>query len=138
MSLRELLKKAAEEGAQKLPREVVQTPELAEYGVTEITLQALTGKQRDAWESSLVVGKGKGRRISTNNVRARLVVTSAIEEDGTRAMKDDDAGWLGNLRVDVLNRLYEAAQRLSGVTDEDVEELGKSSGVEDGSDSSST
>jgi hypothetical protein len=138
MSLKDLLKKAAEAGAPHLPRETVKTPELVEFGVEEITLQGLTGKQRDAWEGSLIVQKGNRRRVNTANVRARLVVACAIEPGRDRALTDEDAGWLGNIRVDVLNRLYEAAQRLSGVTDEDVEELGKSSGVEDGSVSSST
>jgi hypothetical protein len=138
MSLKDALRKAVEAGASNLPRETVQTPELAEYGLTEITLQGMTGKQRDAWEGSLIVQKGNGkRRVNTANVRARLVVASAIEPDGSRAFTDEDAGWVGNLRVDVLTRLYEAAQRLSGVSDEDVDELGKSSAAADGSASSS-
>lgn len=133
MSLKDALRKAAQAGAPSLPREVVQTPELAEYGITSITLQGMTGRERDAWEAALIVGKGRHRRVSTTNIRARLVAASAVEEDGSRAMEDADAEWLGELRVDVLTRLFTVAQKLSGVSDEDVDELGKSSAPVDGS-----
>ncbi len=127
---RDALKAAADA---PLPRETVHVPEL---GGT-VTLQGMGGRQRDAWERSLVVGKGRRRDVNTDNIRARLVCQCALADDGSRLLTDEDAEWLGKLRVDVLNRLYSAAQKLCGVTDEDVEELKKSFGTAAGTDSPS-
>jgi len=118
----------------RLPREVLQIPELG----GEVIIQGLTGTERDAWEASLVRGKGLRRTINTENVRARLAVRCLVDESGTRLFTDADAAALGNLRVDVLQRIFSVAQKLSGVSDEDVDELGRSSGMADGSGSSSS
>jgi hypothetical protein len=108
-----------------LPREIVAAPELG-AGV-EVIVQGMSGAQRDQWEASLIVGKGRKRDVSTANIRAKLVAQCCVSEDGRRLFSDEDAEELGRIRVDVLNRLWNVAQRLSGVTEEDAEELGKAS-----------
>jgi hypothetical protein len=110
----------------------VPVPEFKEIGT--ITLLGMSGTQRDAWEKSLVVGRGNKRRVETDNVRARLVVKCAIDpESGERVFTDADAAVVGAWRVDVLNRLFEVAQRLSGVSDKDADELDAASATSDGS-----
>lgn len=106
-----------------LPRRIVPVPELG----GDVIIQGMSGAQRDAWESSLVEGKGKRRRMNTANIRAKLVAQCAVDEAGERLFSDADAETLGHTRVDVLNRLFAVAQELSGVTDEDVDELGEAS-----------
>ena len=103
-----------------LPREPVRIPELG----GDVLVQGMSGAQRDAWEASLVEGKGKRRRMNTANIRAKLVAQCCIDEAGNRLFTDTDVEVLGTTRVDVLNRLFGVAQRLSGVSDEDVDELG--------------
>src|ERR1044072_1020754 len=117
--------------AQPLPIENVDVPELGGH----VYIRAMSGIERDAWEKSLIRGKGKRAEVDTTNVRARLVGRGLCKEDGSRLLDDGDALALGNLRVDVLNQLFTAAQRLSGVSDNDVEELGKASASAAGSDS---
>lgn len=109
--------------ATTLPRTVLHIPELG----GDVILQGMSGTDRDAWEQSLVRGRGKKRDVNLQNVRAKLVVRSLINEDGSRMFTDAEAPAVGAIRVDVLNQLFEAAQKLSGVSDEDVDELGKSS-----------
>lgn len=115
------------------PQETVHVPELG----GDVILRGMTGTQRDAWERSLIVQRGKRTTVNTDNVRARLVTRCLVDESGNRLLEDSDADVLGSIRVDVLNRLYEVAQRLSGVRDEDVEELKNGSGSEGGSGSPS-
>lgn len=122
LSKAELQQKAKAAG---LPRDTVALPEFG-AGVTVI-VQGMSGTQRDAWERSLLVGRGARRDINTDNIRARLVVRCLINEDGTRLFEDADAKEVGEWRVDVLQRLFEVAQRLSGVSDGDIDELKKSS-----------
>jgi hypothetical protein len=47
-----------------------------------------------------------------------------VEEDGSRTFSDADVIALGEARADVIDRLFGIAQRLSGMRDEDVDELG--------------
>jgi hypothetical protein len=117
-----------------LPRERVEVPELNGY----VWVQGMSGTDRDNWEKSLVVGRGKRRDVNTENVRAKLAVRCLVDDAGARLFEDSEVAALGQLRVDVLNRIFEAAQRLSGVSDGDLDELGKSSAPAAGSDSSSS
>lgn len=120
--------------AQQLPIEKVDVPELGGH----IYIRAMSGVERDSWEKSLMVGRGKRRDIDTTNVRARLVARTACDESGKRIFDDGDAVALGGLRVDALTKLFAVAQRLSGVSDDDVEELGKASAPAAGSGSPSS
>jgi hypothetical protein len=117
--------------AKKLPIESVDIPELG----MAIYVRGMSGEERDAWEKSLIRGKGKRMEVDTTNVRARLVAKTACTEQYERLFTDADALELGQSRVDILNRLFTVAQRLSGVSDADVEELGKASALVAGSDS---
>ena len=120
---REALVTAAESGG--VPTERIAVPELAADGY--VIVRGMTGWERDAWERSLVKGRGKRRDIDTENVRARLAVRCLVDDTGARIFRDDEAGVLGKLRVDVLQRIFEVAQKLSGVSDEDIDELGSPS-----------
>lgn len=108
-------------GATTVPIEAVPLPELG----MSVKVRGMTGIERDAFEGSLVVQRGRKRDISTANLRAKLVAYCAVDDDGTRLFTDADAEQLGKVRGDLLNRLFTVAQRLSGLTDEDVDELGK-------------
>lgn len=120
--------------AQSLPIEKVDVAELGGH----VYIRGMSGAERDDWEKSLIVGKGKKRDVNTANVRAKLVARTACDEKGERLLSDEDAIALGKLRVDALNKMFAVAQKLSGVSDEDVEELGKPLAATAGSDSSSS
>lgn len=122
LSKAELLAKAS-----KLPTERVVVKEL---DGTVFLVKGMSGEQRDAWETSLVRGRGSNRKVDTLNIRAKLVAKCLYWEDGTRVYEDAEAGELGQWRVDVLQRLFEVAQRLSGVSDKDADELEQRSAVE--------
>lgn len=127
-----LSKDAFTAAAGKLPIERVDLPELGGH----VYVRGMSGVERDNWERSLVVGKGRRRDYNLDNVRARLAARTICDEAGVRTFTDADADTLGTIRVDCLNRIFEVAQRLSGVSDQDMEELGKGSELEAGSGSS--
>jgi len=99
-----------------------------------VWVQGMSGTQRDAWERSLLVGRGKRRDVNTENVRARLAVRCLVDQpNGQRLFTDAEAEILGQLPAAVLNPIFEKAQRLSGVSDEDIDDLKKSSEATAGS-----
>jgi hypothetical protein len=96
-----------------------------------LRVRGLTGAERDSWEGSLLRQDGSRRpRMDYSNLRARLIVKSVIDkETGERIFTDGDVGMLGGRSASALQRIFEVCQRLSRLTDEDVEELtGNSSG----------
>lgn len=109
--------------AQDLPKELVSVPE---WG-GEIYVRALTGAERDAFEQSIVEQKGKSTKMNLQNMRAKLVALTVVDEGGNRLFTDADAKLLGKKSALALNRVFEVAQKLSGLTPEDVDELTKNS-----------
>lgn len=94
-----------------------------------ILLKALTGAKRDEVEQSMVKGRGNNQQVNMVNFRARLVAASAIDEGGQLLfISDHDVKLLGKKSSKALDRVAEAASRLSGMSAEDVDELTKSFG----------
>jgi hypothetical protein len=108
-------------GATVPPQETVSIPELG----GEVIIRGMSGAERDAFEVSLVEGRGRKREVNLKNLRAKLVAYCCIDEHGARVFSNEEAEALGNMRVDVLNRMYSVAQRLSGISDQDADELGQ-------------
>src|SRR5690606_19506049 len=109
--------------AKDLPRELVEVPE---WGGA-VYVRALTGAERDQFEASIVEQRGRDVRMAMRNIRAKLVALTVVDEDGQRNFTDDDVAALGGKSAAALDRLFAVAQRLSGLSKEDVEELAKNS-----------
>lgn len=101
---------------------LVEDVEVPEWGGV-VRVRGLTGAERDDFEASVVEQRGKKTRLNMQNFRAKLVVRVAINGDGQRLFVDRDAALLGRKSAVALQRVFEMAQRLSGLSDQDVEEL---------------
>ena len=95
-----------------------QDVEVPEWGGT-VRIREMTGAERDAWEQSLVGAKGK---VNIENVRARLVSRTAVDENGVRIFSDQDAEDLGQTSAAGLERLAKVAQKLNMLSESDLEE----------------
>lgn len=105
--------------ANDLPYEDVEVPEWG--GVVRV--RTLTGKERDTFEESISQVKGKKTELRLANVRAKLAARAIVDENGNRLFSDDDISALGKKSAAALDRVFTVARRLSGFTDEDMEEL---------------
>lgn len=94
-----------------------------------VLVRGLTGAERDAFEQSVmrVDGTGKRRKVRTDlaNFRAKLVAKCVVDEAGRRVFSDDQVEALGEKNAAALERVFVVVQRLSGMSQEDVEELTK-------------
>jgi hypothetical protein len=107
-------------GAQDLKTEDVEVPE---WGGT-VRVRSLTGAERDAYEAGIVQLRGDGSRTFTlQNARARLVSLAVCNENGERLFSDKDIAELGKKSAAALERVFDKARHLSGLSDDDVEEL---------------
>ena len=89
----------------------------------DIYVKGLTGAERDAFEQSLVVSKGKSRAVNMNNFRAKLAALTICDADGVRMFEDSDMRLLTQKSAAALQRVFVVARRLSNIQNEDVEEL---------------
>ena len=101
--------------AKDLKTEVVKVPE---WG-GEVIIATMTGAARDEWEQSLVGDKAMA------NVRARLFAATCVDEQGNRLFTAKDAEALGKKSGAALDRCTKAAQRLNGLTSEDLDDAEK-------------
>tara|TARA_R110002020_G_scaffold237758_4_gene450126 strand:- start:185 stop:619 length:435 start_codon:yes stop_codon:yes gene_type:complete len=101
----------------------------------DIIVQGMTAKERDQYETSCIVQKNGRRNFNLIDARAKLVMLSVVDDKGTRLFDASDVSRLSQMPASVIDKLFTVAQKLSGISDEDVEELGKILG-EDQSDSS--
>ena len=101
-----------------------ETVEVPEWGGSVI-LRGMTGKERDAWEQKQIERKrgSKRRSVNTANFRARLVAACVVDEKGERVFADADAQALGTKSAAGLSKVFDVAARLSGITEEDQDEL---------------
>ncbi len=90
-----------------------------------VIVKALNGAERDAFEESLLVGKGPNKELNMANVRAKLVAMSVVDEEGNRIFSDADVKELSKKSATALQRIFAVAQKLSGLTEADIEELSK-------------
>lgn len=91
-----------------------------------VRIKSLTGQERDAFEASLFVGEGAKRKQNLKNLRSRLVAATLIDESGKALFPDDSSVLeLSKKSAAALNRVFEAAQKLNGMTGAEAEALGK-------------
>lgn len=119
-----LLTKAQILGVADLVHEDVDVPE---WGGA-VRVQMLTGAERDAFEQEIVTRQGKRVQMNLANVRARLVALCLVDEEGQRVFGESDVKALGRKSALALNRVFEVAQRINGLTEQDMEELAGNSG----------
>jgi hypothetical protein len=92
-----------------------------------VHVKAMNGEERDVYENSLWQGKGKNREVNIKNARAKLVALTVVDDNGKRMFRDSDVHALGQLSAAALDTIYDVASRLAGISDDDLEELGKPS-----------
>lgn len=102
--------------ASDIVREEVQVPE---WGGS-VLITTMNGRQRDAWEQSLM--SAGGSRPDITNVRAKLVAACAVDDDGAPLFTADDLAALGSKSAAALERLAKVAQRLNLLTEKALED----------------
>lgn len=93
-----------------------------EWDVT-VRIRSLTGFERDTFENSLIDQRGKKNKLDMRNARAKLVALCVIDEDGNRMFEDSEIGMLGMKNAAALDKIYDVASRMCGMSDADIEEL---------------
>jgi len=94
-----------------------------------VLVRELRGRERDEWEASLAVQRGKQMVPDVANMRAKLVARSIVGGDGEPVFSQQDVAALGELSAAALDRVFEVASRLSGLSEADLEAAQGNSGT---------
>src|SRR4051812_44689651 len=105
--MEELLTRDAILAADDIITEVVPVPE---WGGA-VKVRGLTGTDRDAFEASMVKGKGKMVSQDFSDLRAKLCALAIVGPDNTPLFTMADVKKLGAKSSLALNRVYEVAAR---------------------------
>lgn len=112
--------------ASDIQLELVPVPEWGGH----VWVKGMTGAERDKFEGSIVKLSiaGKPSRpgddtLNLANVRAKLCSMTICDAEGKRLFSENDIQALSQKSAAGLQRVFTVAQKLSGITDEDVEEL---------------
>jgi hypothetical protein len=120
--------------AASLRTEEVEVPEWG--GI--VLVRELRGRERDEWEASLAVQRGKQMVPDVANMRAKLVARCVVGADLEPVFSQQDVNALGELSAAALDRVFTTASRLSGLDEKDLEEMaGNSAAAGPGGGSSS-
>lgn len=106
---------------------VTEDVDVPEWGGT-VRMRTLSGTERDAFEASSIKGNGKNRQVNLQNMRARLVALVLVDENGGRMFADAEVRALGRKSSKALDRLFDKARALNGLSEDDVEELSEGFG----------
>lgn len=105
-----------------------ETVNVPEWGGA-VLVRGMTGVERDQFEVRMLEQRGRDIRPNLekamSNARAHLCAQCIVDQNGARVFTDDDIAALGQKNAQALNRVYEVARRLSGLTTADEKELVK-------------
>jgi hypothetical protein len=104
------------------PKAITETVPVPEWG-GDVIVRSISALERDEFESSMAVKRGRSIEVNIRNIRARLVAIAAVDEDGKRLFSDKDVEQLGELSAKAMDRVYEVAARLSGISERDAAEI---------------
>lgn len=116
--------------ANDLKTEEVEVPE---WG-GKVFVRSITAAEHQTFTESLTPpGAVKAEDMDMSNVKAKLVIFTAVDADGNLLFKPEDAGALGAKSAKAVDRVYLVASRLNGIEDE--KEMVKNSETAQGEDS---
>lgn len=92
-----------------------------------VFVRGMTGHERDKYESSLYQQRGKNQQLNLRNARTKMVVLCTVDQEGKRIFDDKEIGRLSQKSARAIDRIFDLARELSGMTDEDIDELTKNS-----------
>jgi hypothetical protein len=127
LTMRRVIDRAAFLENTAIPREDVPVPELGEGAV--VPVWGMTAGERTKFEQSMLGKDGKQNKAKLAEIRQLLVVATCRNDDGSPLFTAEDVAAIGQKRADIIERIVNVAQRLSGFSGADLEATVKNSGA---------
>lgn len=107
----------------------LETEEVEVWGGT-VLVKSLTAAERDAFEKVLMRVRDGKTVTDLTGVRVKLVSLTVVDKDKKRLFTEEDIKALNKKSSRELDKVFTVAQKLSGLRNEDVEEITKNSNAQ--------
>lgn len=101
---------------------VTEPVEVPEWGGT-VLVKGMTGKERDIFDAGWIKDTGDSRKVNITNFRARLCAATVVDEAGKTIFTPKDVSDLAKKSATALQKVFDVAVELCGLSEDDVEEL---------------
>lgn len=96
-----------------------------------VRVRELTGAERGSFEASVSKFTSSGGKtdveLDAQQLRVKLCALTIVDENGGRLFSDSDLEDLGKKSARALQRCFDVASRLSGISDDSVEDAAEKS-----------
>jgi hypothetical protein len=106
--------------------ERVHVPELAVNGTNEVCVRRFSGNVKQALGEMLSAAIKNGETLP-KNWWATVCVLAICDENGKRLFSSNDVETLGEMDSEVLDRIYQVAARINGLSADSAEQVAKNS-----------
>lgn len=121
-----------------LPSEIVEIRDANGKVRGAIRMRGLSGAELTEYQRGLTIHTKDGKaRTNMRRAMAKLVLLSACNGDGSPYFAESDLIQIDNMPAATLMPLFEAAQKLCGLSDDDMKELAEDFTPMNGKDSNS-
>ena len=103
---------------------VYEDVEVPEWGGS-VRVRGLNARELDEFEQTRLLQRRGKIRLNLSNTRARLCALCIVGDDGKRLFTEHDITVLAAKYGKAVDRVYEKAAELSGIKDEDLEDVAK-------------
>lgn len=100
-----------------------ETVNVPEWG-GDVVVRSMSGHDRDAIDAAMLDAQNNGGNAA-ENYRARVVAACVVNADGSRMFDDADIVELGGKSSLAISRVFDAAQRVSGLGKAGIERAEK-------------
>ena len=88
-----------------------------------VYVKSMTSAQRIQFELGLTHDNETVRERKRERAKEQLIVLTVCDADGNLLFEDADIGWLREKSAKPIERLFDAARKLNGIGEDDVEQL---------------
>jgi hypothetical protein len=88
-----------------------------------VRMRGLTGDELTNYQTSMQVTKNGQTKVNAKHAMAKLIVLSAINEDNSPFFSSGDMLKLSQMSAKATMPMFEIAQTLSGLSDDDMKSL---------------
>lgn len=87
-----------------------------------VFVRGLNGRERDSFELSVIDQKSKNK-VNLENIRAKLCALTICDENGELLFSENEVNEVAKKSGAALGKIFVVAQRLSGLSENDVKEM---------------
>ena len=103
----------------EIPKQEIYIPEI---GGT-VWVKGMSAADRSRFEKEFQTSSGQSSKRKLSQIRERLVIACVCNEEGSPILTVKDVEALGKQSIQIIERIVNVAQKLCGMSSEDVEQL---------------